>query len=86
MFFPFPILAFLAYDPFTDTVPSCLAFAGITFLVGALMAVGTELGQEILTNYRKGDCWDLVADVIALSISAVFVLVWDLLKLSKHHS
>ena len=80
MFFPFPILAFLAYDPYTDTVPSTLAFAGITLVVGLLLAVGTEWGQDILTDYRSGDPMDLVADSIALLCGTVIIITWDILK------
>ena len=80
MFFPFPLLAFLAFDPYTDTVPSTLAFAGVTLVVGLLLAVGTEWGQDILTDYRNGDPMDLVADCIALFGSTVIVIIWDILK------
>ncbi len=80
MFFPFPLLAFLAFDPYTDTVPSTLAFAGITLMVGLLLALGTEWGQEMLTDYRCGDPADLVADSLALVSSTVIVIIWDILK------
>ena len=80
MFFPFPILAFLAFDPYTNTIPSSLAFGGITLLVGILLAIGTEWGQATFTYYRSGDRMDLLADTIALSLSTVIVIVWDIAK------
>ena len=83
MFLPFPILAFLAFDRYTETLPQTLSFAGGTFLVGCLMAMGTEVGQARLTNHRMGEFQDFTADVLALSISTLIVIVWDLLKQRK---
>ena len=80
MFFPFPILAFLAFDQFTDSIKSSLLFIGATFLVGILLALGTEWGQAHLTRYRSGDAWDLLADTIALTISSLIVLFRDIYK------
>ena len=36
MFFPFPILAFLSFDRYTETVSRTLLLVGATFLVGIL--------------------------------------------------
>ena len=83
MFFPFPILAFLAFDQYTDTVPKTLAFVGITLLVGVLLAIGTEWGQAHLTDYRSGDPKDLAADVTALVLSSVLIAWWDIRKQKK---
>ena len=83
MFFPFPILAFLAFDQFTDNLKSSLLFTGATFLVGILLALGTEWGQAHLTHYRSGDGWDLLADTIALTISSSLVLIRDIYKMKR---
>ena len=83
MFFPFPILAFLAFDRFTESVRSTLLFSGVTFLVGCLLALGTEWGQAHLTDYRSGDRLDLLFDVIALSLSTPIVIIWDIRKQHK---
>ena len=83
MFFPFPILSFLAFDTFTHTVRETLLFVGVTLLVGLLIAVGTELGQANLTDYRSGDPLDLVADTIGLSVSSLITAVWDIRKQKK---
>jgi len=83
MFFPFPILAFLAFDKYTETPRSTFLFSGITFLVGVALAFGTEWGQAHLTTYRSGDPLDWVADISALFISTLIVIIWDLLKQRK---
>ena len=41
MFFPFPILAVLAYDKFTGNRKKVIIFALVTFLVGCVLAAGT---------------------------------------------
>lgn len=83
MFFPFPILAFLAFDQFTETLPHTLLFSGITLVTGLLLALGTEWGQAHLTNYRSGDPLDLLADTLALVLSTVLVIFWDIRKQKK---
>ncbi len=83
MFFPFPILAFLAFDRYTETVSSTLLFSGITLLVGILLAGGTEWGQAHLTDYRSGDPLDLLADGLALVLSTLLVIFLDIRKQKK---
>jgi VanZ family protein len=83
MFFPFPILAFLAFDKFTETPKSTFLFSGITWVLGLLLAFGTEWGQAHLTDYRSGDPWDLVADALSITLSTVLVIIWDLSKQKK---
>jgi len=83
MFFPFPLLAFLAFDKFTETPKSTFLFSGITWLLGILMAFATEWGQAHLTTYRNGDPWDLFADALAITLSTIIVIIWDLSKQKK---
>ena len=83
MFFPFPILAFLAFDRYTETARQTLTFVGITLAVGILLALGTEWGQAHFTDYRSGDPWDLVADISALVLSSLLVSIWDIRKQKK---
>jgi hypothetical protein len=83
MFFPFPILAFLAFDRYTESVRSTLLFSGITLLVGILLAAGTEWGQAHLTDYRSGDPMDLLADGLALVLSTLLVIFLDIRKQKK---
>jgi VanZ family protein len=80
MFFPFPILSFLAFDRFTESVSRTLLFTGITLAAGILLALFTEWGQACLINYRSGDLWDLFADVIALILSSLLVIFLDIRK------
>lgn len=84
MFFPFPILAYIAFDRFTDKWWTSVLFVLVTFGVGALLAAGTEIGQARLTTYRSGDPNDWKADLLALGISSVLVLCIDLWKQRKH--
>ena len=83
MFFPFPILAFLAFDRYTETARQTFTFVGITLAVGILLALGTEWGQAHFTDYRSGDPWDLVADTSALVLSSLLVSIWDIRKQKK---
>ena len=82
MFLPFPLLAFFAFDRFTESIrPSVLWVLG-TFAAGALLASGTEWVQGFLP-YRTRDFADLKADLLALGASSLLVLFLDLRKQKK---
>ncbi len=83
MFFPFPILAFLAYDKFTGNRKKVIVFAIVTFLVGCVLAASTELGQAYLTENRSGEPLDFLADFLALLSGSVIATLIDLRQLSK---
>jgi len=83
LFFPFPVLAFLAFDQFTNTWRSSLFFTLATLATGCLLALGTEWGQAHLTDYRSGDPNDFLADLIALTLSSILVFIWDIRKQRK---
>ncbi len=85
MFLPFPILAYLAYDHLTNKVWSAIFFAIATFIIGALIAYGTEYVQGTLP-YRSMDINDFKADALALAVSCVFVFIIDVshLKVRKN--
>lgn len=83
MFFPFPILAFLAFDKYTETPKSTFLFSGITWVTGLLLAYATEWGQAHMTTWRSGDPLDLLADGIAITLATVVVIIWDLSKQNK---
>ena len=83
MFFPFPILAFLAFDKYTETPKSTLLFSSLTFVAGVLLAIGTEWGQAHLTSYRSGEPWDLAADFLAILLGTLLIIYWDLRKQRK---
>ena len=80
MFFPFPILSFLAFDQFTVVPGATYRFVALTFVAGFLLALGTEWGQAHLTTYRAGDPMDLLADTLALAVSCIGITIWDLRK------
>ncbi len=79
MFLPFPILLFCAYDNLTTKPWQSAVFSVGTFLIGCLLAAGTEIGQS-MTTYRTGDPNDFRADALALAISSIIVLIIDLRK------
>ena len=83
MFFPFPILAFLAFDKYTETPKSTLLFSSLTFVAGVLLAIGTEWGQAHLTSYRSGEPWDLAADLLAILLGTLLIIYWDIRKQRK---
>ncbi len=82
MFLPFPILTYLAYDHLTNKVWSAILFALATFVIGCLLAYGTEYVQGRLP-YRSMDIKDFKADALALAISSVFVFIIDVTHLKK---
>ena len=83
MFFPFPILAFLAFDGYSAKPWLSVLGTVATFAAGILLAVGTEVGQARLTTYRSGDVNDFKADLLALGISSLIVLLINFRKLRK---
>lgn len=80
MFFPFPFLAYFAFDKHTETVRATLIFTGITLVIGCIFATATELGQARLTTWRSGDPKDLVSDFAALVLASVVVVFLDIRK------
>ena len=79
MFFPLPVLAYLAFDRYKEKRWPAMLWACITFLCGCAYAAGTELIQSRI-SYRSGDPADFQADFIALAACTFFILVLILLK------
>lgn len=82
MFFPFPILSFLAIDKYTTKPWHSILFAVVIFIIGCTLAGGTELVQSRLT-YRSCDIRDFRADSLALIISTLLVFIIDIAKQKK---
>ena len=83
MFLPFPVLAYFAFDRFTESFwPSFLCTVG-TFVAGVLVAAGTEWVQSRFLPYRMGDFADFRADLVALGASSLLVLLLDIRKQKK---
>ena len=76
MFFPFPILAYLAYDRLTDTPLKAFAALISICAIGAIFAGLTEIGQSLLP-YRSEDISDFTADCLAIGIAGTITFVID---------
>ncbi|MBR5256102.1 MAG: VanZ family protein [Bacteroidales bacterium] len=83
MFLPFPFLAYLAFDRYTDKFWPSLLWTVASFVAGVLVAAGTEIGQARLTTYRSGDKNDFLADLLALAVGSVIVFLIDIRKQRK---
>ena len=82
MFFPFPILAYLAYDRLTDTPLKAFAALIRICAIGAVVAGLTEIGQSLLP-YRTQDISDFRADCIAICIAGLLTFIIDVSKMRK---
>jgi len=82
MFFPFPILAFFAYDKLTQTPWQALAALLSICAFGGIFAGLTELIQGMLP-YRGQDINDFGADLLAIAVSGLLVFVYDVSKMKK---
>lgn len=82
MFFPFPILAYLAYDRLTDTPLKALAALVSICAIGAVFAGLTEIGQSLIP-YRYQDVSDFRADCIAICIAGLLTFIIDVSKMRK---
>ena len=80
MFFPFPILAYLAYDRLTDTPLKAFAALISICAIGAIFAGLTEIGQSLLP-YRYEDISDFKADCLAIGIAGTITFVIDVSKM-----
>ena len=80
MFFPFPILAYLAYDKLTDTPLKAFAALLNICAIGAVFAGLTEIGQSLLP-YRSEDITDFRADCLAIGIAGIITFVIDVSKM-----
>ncbi len=82
MFFPFPILAFFAYDKLTETPLQALAALLCICAFGGIFAGLTEIVQGMLP-YRNQDVKDYGADLLSIGISGLLVFVYDIAKMKK---
>lgn len=79
MFLPFPILAYFSFGKLFKSPVSGLLFMLCVFLIGCLIAAGTEMGQTF-TKYRTGDRADFRADALALAISSLLTFIIMILQ------
>jgi VanZ family protein len=80
MFFPLPLLAYLAFDRYPGKRGTSALRASFAFLGGCAYAAFTELVQSRLP-YRSGDPADFRADFVALAACSVLILI---LIFTKH--
>lgn len=86
MFFPFPFLAMLCFRRFAPTFWEGFSRTVTIFVVGCAFAAVTEMVQTKLV-WRCGDFRDLEADMLALGISCVMILVAGTVQtLKKRHA
>lgn len=75
MFAPFPIMAYLSFDHDRKKSHSAL-FVLYAFLFGTFLAMMTEVIQSFIPS-RSMELYDFYADVIALLVVSIFVLLVD---------
>ena len=74
MFFPFPILAWLALGRRPSGPWPALGLTLLLFLIGCALAACTEIVQQFL-SWRSADPRDFSADALALALSALLVFI-----------
>ena len=82
MFFPFPLLAYLAFDRYRGERWPSVCRSAVALACGCAFAAFTELVQSRLP-YRSGDPADFKADFLALAACTVVILIIILLKHKK---
>lgn len=75
MFLPFPFLTYFAFNRFTERLGSSALYVLATFVAGAILAAGTEIAQARLTTWREGDPADFQADLLALGLGSLAILL-----------
>ena len=83
MFFPFPILFYLAFGWPTHKAWHSLVLTLCILAAGAAIAAGTELVQDFIP-YRASDRADFRADFLALCGASLIILLIDLNKTIRH--
>jgi VanZ family protein len=79
MFFPYPFLAYAAFQPHDKRRYIHFIVLLIVVIVGAGLAVGTEQIQGIL-EYRSYDIADYMADMIGMGSSAFIIALYVLFR------
>ena len=82
MFFPFPIIAFYAFDRRLKSRAELLSSLIKLCAWGCIFAGVTEMVQATLP-YRSQDVKDFAADCIAIGISCLILLIINLIKFKK---
>ena len=80
MFFPFPVLSFWTFNYLAGKPWKAVLTVFILFLLGCVLAAATEIGQSY-TSYRSSDPKDFAADILAMAISSLAILI---IYLARH--
>lgn len=83
MFIPFPVLLYYAFCRPSRKVWHGILLTLCILLLGVVFAAGTEYIQGFLP-YREADTADLLADSLALCLSSIIVLLFDLNQSVRH--
>lgn len=78
MFVPFPVLAFLTIEPQNKGFKTTLTFIILIFLIGCILATGTEYVQK-LTAYRSFELGDIAADFTGVFIGSISAFLYSTL-------
>ena len=82
MFLPLTVLTYLAFDGYAKRRWTSILWVIVAFVFGCIFAAGTELVQSGL-SYRSGDPADFQADILALLVSSLLVILVILYKHKK---
>lgn len=82
MFFPFPIIAFVAFDRKFNTRLSLLCSLVKLCAWGCIFAGVTEMVQATLP-YRSQDVTDFAADCLGIGLATLLLLIFNLIKFKK---
>lgn len=80
MFFPFAILCNWAIGRRPDKWQSGIGIGLILGAIGMASAALTEIGQNMLTDWRVGDIADYRADCLAVIISTILVIFLNIYR------
>lgn len=82
MFFPFPILGFLAYGKKSENIWQSIAVIVTVCAIGAIFAGITEIIQGMLPR-RTEDIRDYKADLLAIGIASFIMFLIDIRNIRK---
>ena len=83
MFFPFTFLSYLLYK-YTPVLKALHRHSvSMSFLTGVLIAAATEIIQKEFIPGREGDVWDFVADVTAITLATIILIIYHQIEKKK---
>lgn len=83
MFFPFPILTWLAFFKDEENKLKKTAILATVVAGGIVLAAGTEVAQAF-TEYREGDILDFAADCAGMAAGFAVVVTASLFFAKRH--